>query len=96
MKNGIADNTSKMIGYLDSTDTPPSHPQSRTTAGLSLQWVFVSANPPPIVYPSPATTAITNTTATNDGHIFNHYTAGNIYFDSATTPAYGTTTGPTL
>jgi hypothetical protein len=58
------------------------------------QGVFVAANAPAVSYPSPSTTNITAQSATSRGTVFNHYTAGNVYFDLGTTTAYGISTAP--
>lgn len=58
------------------------------------QGVFVAENPPAVEYPSPSTTEITNTTAKTTAYLYNHFKAGQAFFDFGTTTNYGTVAGP--
>lgn len=55
--------------------------------------LFVPSNPPTVSYPQPSATLITDTTARTTADVFNHFTAGTLYFDIGTTTAYGTSSG---
>ncbi len=59
-----------------------------TYTQVPSQGVFVFPNPPAISYGAPSTTAITNTTATSQGVISNHYTQGLLYADLGTDTSY--------
>lgn len=95
--SGISDSSSTMTAYVQvtiATNDVAGDPLYGTAWTAPFQWVWVSANAPTIAYPSPSTTSIGSATAHSVANLYNHYTAGNAYFDIGTTTAYGTSDGP--
>ena len=66
-----------------------------TLDGNSSPWlyphegVYVFSTNPTILYPSPATTAITTTSGHSQAYLYSYNTTGTGYFDLGTTSAYG-------
>jgi hypothetical protein len=85
--------------YSGSTGTKTLYARVDTSDGWSNPWAtpqvsyIVGSNPPTVSYPAPSSTLITDTTVRNTADVFNHYTAGTLYFDIGTTTSYGTSNG---
>ena len=68
------------VWMLDGNDSPWLQPQ---------QGVYVFSNQPSILYPSPSTTSIKDTTAHSEAYLYTHGLGGTGYFDLGTDFSYG-------
>ena len=83
VKSSTALTNAALVGrvwMLDGNDSPWLQPQ---------QGVYVFSSQPSILYPSPSTTSIKDTTAHSEAYLYTHGLGGTGYFDLGTDQSYG-------